>query len=223
MGELFDPVAIDYDAWYETEIGRVTDQVERAQVVRLFTPPGPQVLEIGCGTGQYTAWLATQGYQVTAVDISANMLEKAKEKFAATGNQVTWLCADIWEILGDLELYHGILSMTAFEFLPKAENLAAELFNHLQPGGCLVLGVIAGGSAWSRLYETHAKSNPQSVFAHARFYTEAEIRQWQVGGRLEMGRALYFPPEVSSAEQAMALEEQKAAVPGFLVARWTKV
>ena len=220
--ELFDPIAGDYDNWYDTEIGRVIDQVERDLAVQLFQPSGSKMLEIGCGTGQYTTQLAEQGYQITAVDISEKMMARAREKIANLGYQVKWLKADITRIIDQLEQYHGILSMSAFEFIPNPEEILAGLFEHLEPQGCLVIGVIAGESAWSEFYSRKANTKPESVFAHARFYTESEIRQWKVGGRLEIGKALYFPPEVSSIEQALTMEKQKNSNPGFLVAKWVK-
>jgi len=220
--ELFDPIAEDYDNWYETEIGRVADQVERDLVAHLFQPSGPKLLEIGCGTGQYTSRLAEQGYNITAVDISEKMMAKAREKIANLGYQVKWLKADITQILDQLEQYHGILSMSAFEFIPNPEEILAGLFEHLEPKGCLVLGVIAGESSWSEFYGRKAKAKPESVFHNARFYTEFEIRQWKVGGRLEIGKALYFPPEVSSVERALTMEKQKNTNSNFLVAKWVK-
>ncbi|GAB6154061.1 class I SAM-dependent methyltransferase [Desulfosporosinus burensis] len=220
--ELFDPIAEDYDNWYETEIGRVADQVERDLVVQLFQPSGPKLLEIGCGTGQYTTKLAEQGYHITAVDISEKMMARAREKIANLGYQVKWLNADITQIIDQLEQYHGILSMSAFEFIPNPEEILARLFEHIEPKGCLVIGVIAGESPWSEFYGRKANAKPESVFAHARFYTESEIRQWKVGGRLEIGKALYFPPEVSSVERALTMEKQKNTNPNFIVAKWVK-
>lgn len=38
------------------------------------------VLEFGCGTGKNTEWLAQHAVQLTAVDFSEEMIEKAKEK-----------------------------------------------------------------------------------------------------------------------------------------------
>ncbi|EGW40027.1 methyltransferase domain protein [Desulfosporosinus sp. OT] len=218
--ELFDPIAVAYDDWYETEMGGIIDQVERDLVVQLFQPSGCKLLEIGCRTGQYTTKLAELGYHITAVDISEKMMARAQEKIMNLGYQVKWYNADITQIMDQLGQYHGILSMSAFEFIPNPEELLAGLFEHLEPKGCLVIGVIAGESPWSEFYRRKAITKPESVFACARFYTESEIRQWKVGGRLEIGKALYFPPEVSSAEQALIMEKQKNTNPGFLVAKW---
>ncbi|HBW38347.1 class I SAM-dependent methyltransferase [Desulfosporosinus sp. BICA1-9] len=220
--ELFDQIAEDYDNWYETDIGRVADQVERDLAVQFFQPSGPMLLEIGCGTGQYTTKLAEQGYNITAVDISEKMMARAREKIVNLGYQVKWLNADITQIIDQLEQYHSILSMSAFEFIPNPEEILARLFEHIEPKGCLVIGVIAGESPWSEFYGRKANTKPESVFAHARFYTESEIRQWKVGGRLKIGKALYFPPEVSSVERALTMEKQKNTNPSFMVAKWVK-
>lgn len=215
--ELFDPIAGDYDNWYETEIGRVVDQVERDLVAQFFQPSGLRMLEIGCGTGQYTTKLAELGYHITAVDISQKMMARAQEKIANLGYQVKWLNADITQIMDQLEHYHGILSMSAFEFIPNPEAILARLFEQIVPKGCLVIGVIAGESPWSEFYGRKANTKPESVFAYAQFYTESEIRQWRVGGRHTIGKALYFPPEVSSVDRALTMEKQKNKSPSFMV------
>ena len=41
-------------------------------------PSSGRVLELGCGTGFYTRWLADRGLKVFAMDISSEMIERAK-------------------------------------------------------------------------------------------------------------------------------------------------
>lgn len=41
---------------------------------------GYRVLDLGCGTGRHTAWLARAGAHATAVDFSEQMLEQARRK-----------------------------------------------------------------------------------------------------------------------------------------------
>ena len=220
--ELFDPVAADYDSWYETELGLTVDNAERKLVERMFKPIGVRVLEVGCGTGQYTTWLARQGYEITAVDISLEMMARAQAKMLAIGLKAEWLKADITKILPKLSKFHGIFSLTAFEFIPNPEQVLQELFNHLEPGGCLMIGVIAGGSPWGDFYTSAVRENPSSVFAHAKFYSEGQINNWQIGGKLEMGKALFFPPNVVSVAKALEMESQEDGNPGFITAKWVK-
>ena len=42
--------------------------------------PGDRVLDLGCGTGELTRRLAACGYDMTGVDVSVDMLQKAMEK-----------------------------------------------------------------------------------------------------------------------------------------------
>ncbi len=53
----------------------------------LGCPAGTSVLDLGCGTGNYTRWLAEAGLTVTGIDPSAVMLEAA----LAQPSSVTWL------------------------------------------------------------------------------------------------------------------------------------
>jgi ubiquinone/menaquinone biosynthesis C-methylase UbiE len=220
--EIFDTVAADYDSWYETGLGHLVDKVERELAERMFKPSGVRVLEVGSGTGQYTVWLARQGYEITAVDISPEMMKRAQAKMAELGLKAEWRLADITKILPELGKFHGIISLTAFEFIPDPGQVLRELYDHLEPGGCLVIGVIAGGSPWGDLYKQIASQNPESVFKHAAFYTEEQIRNWQVGSRPEIGKALFFSPDADSLDEARKMEEQKSGNPGYFVAKWVK-
>jgi len=44
-----------------------------------------EVIDLGCGTGRWAAKLAKSGYRVTCVDISARMLDQARQKLERTG------------------------------------------------------------------------------------------------------------------------------------------
>jgi 2-polyprenyl-3-methyl-5-hydroxy-6-metoxy-1,4-benzoquinol methylase len=53
-----------------------------------------RILDIGCGTGRHALELAKRGYSVTGVDLSENMLNKAREKALDLGVQVDFQVAD---------------------------------------------------------------------------------------------------------------------------------
>lgn len=59
-------------------------------------------LDAGCGEGAEAIWLATEGWQVTAADISAEALSRASERATqrcTTPERVQWVEADlsVWE------------------------------------------------------------------------------------------------------------------------------
>ncbi len=55
--------------------------------------PG-KAIEIGCGTGTNSIWLAQQGFEVTGLDLSPTAIARANEKAAASGVACRFLASD---------------------------------------------------------------------------------------------------------------------------------
>lgn len=55
------------------------------------------VLDVGCGEGADAVWLAQQGWDVTALDVSDVGLERARDSAAAADVDVTWLLSGLVE------------------------------------------------------------------------------------------------------------------------------
>ena len=60
--------------------------------------PG-KALDIGCGSGVYSTYLAKRGWQVTGLDFIAKAMELARERSETEGVRVDWIQADMfsWE------------------------------------------------------------------------------------------------------------------------------
>jgi len=56
-----------------------------------------KVLDIGCGTGEDSVWLARQGFAATGCDISKTAITRAKEKAALAKVDCTFHTADFLE------------------------------------------------------------------------------------------------------------------------------
>lgn len=85
-----------YNNWaaqYDTNDNKTRDLEAVALRQTLTGIDVESCLEIGCGTGKNTQWLVTKADRVTAIDLSDEMLAKAKEKLTA-GN-VRFQQADI--------------------------------------------------------------------------------------------------------------------------------
>ena len=62
------------------------------------TPIRPcKTLEIGCGTGDNAIWLAQQGFDVVAVDVSSIAIEQATAKAAQIGTKCDFLVLDVFQ------------------------------------------------------------------------------------------------------------------------------
>jgi SAM-dependent methyltransferase len=79
---LFEHDAAGYEDWYATPQGRRADQAERALLDRFLAPfAGAQhALEVGCGTGHFTRWLAGRIPHVVGLDRAPAMLAEARRR-----------------------------------------------------------------------------------------------------------------------------------------------
>ena len=57
--------------------------------------PWAQALDLGCGTGDNSIYLATHGWRVTGVDFVAKAVDKARAKAAAGRFDITFAHADV--------------------------------------------------------------------------------------------------------------------------------
>ncbi|HYG58780.1 MAG TPA: class I SAM-dependent methyltransferase [Symbiobacteriaceae bacterium] len=215
---LFDQAAAAYDQWYTTPFGQFVDGLERELIFRLAGPqPGEAALDLGCGTGVQTQALSRYGLRVTGIDISPEMLARARAK-AIPG--AVLLEGDAASLPFPDEAFDLVISVTAFEFMPDPAGAAREAMRVLRPGGRLVLGVLAEGTAWTQRY----RASP--LFATARFFTREDLQALlpQVPCRIE--GCLQFGPEAGgdgfTAASGRDLEAAASAPPAFWAARFDK-
>jgi ubiquinone/menaquinone biosynthesis C-methylase UbiE len=139
--ELFyDDLAPNYDhEQFQTAVSmskRKEYELFTSRLPKLFTGTD-RVLEIGAGTGIFTIPIARNCREITAVDISRNMLEALERKAAAEGitNIRTILC-DIEK--SDIEgTFSVICAFAALEYMSDLSALLQKLANHLKPGGVI--------------------------------------------------------------------------------------
>lgn len=95
-------------------------------------------LDAGSGEGGDACWLATQGWKVTAADISSVAIERAAKRASERGLTITWLHADLASVPAPATYD---LVTTHFLHVPRSEQ--PTLFRHLAaavaPGGTLLV------------------------------------------------------------------------------------
>ena len=81
----------DIAAMYDSDLGREDSRLDRHHLeyditwryLTRYLPPTGAILEIGAATGRYTLALCRAGYSVTAVDLSAALLDACRRRLAA--------------------------------------------------------------------------------------------------------------------------------------------
>lgn len=97
--------------------------------------PG-RALDLGCGEGADAHWLAEQGWQVTAVDISRVALQRAA---AATTHDITWQCSDVSITPPPADCF-DLVSGQYFHLLRQPGHAAMRaLLQAVAPGGTLLI------------------------------------------------------------------------------------
>ena len=114
--------------------------------------PGSTALDVGCGIGRWSLELARQGHEVTAVDLSPRMLDRAEARAREAGVACRFAVGDA----ASLDLHRTfdlILCVTVLQHITDpaaAETAIARLANHLSPSGELVLLEAAPSPAITR-------------------------------------------------------------------------
>jgi ubiquinone/menaquinone biosynthesis C-methylase UbiE len=135
-----DPVASAYDRWASAYDGDANATRDLDAVVLRQAPFGlheAEVLELGCGTGKNTEWLAQRARCVLALDFSDGMLERARARLGAVTN-VGFLAHDLrrfWPVPdGSQDRVIGNLVLEHIEMLEPIFTQAARV---LRPRGLL--------------------------------------------------------------------------------------
>jgi SAM-dependent methyltransferase len=123
-------------------------------------PPG-RAVDLGSGEGRHGVWLASLGWQVTAVDFSAVGIERGRAGADQLGVAVDWVVADVrsWTPPAG-----ATFDLVLVAYLHLADEILARARDWLAPGGALVvvghalrnLTQGAGGPRDARLLHTEA-------------------------------------------------------------------
>jgi 2-polyprenyl-3-methyl-5-hydroxy-6-metoxy-1,4-benzoquinol methylase len=110
------------------------------QLVAQTTDLAPgDALDAGCGEGADAIWLASRGWTVTAVDVSAVALDRASAHAAAEGVSVRWQREDLLTWVPEPDRFDLVTAQ--FMHLPNREvqSLHAGLAAAVRPGGTLLI------------------------------------------------------------------------------------
>jgi len=131
-----------YNSWssqYDTNLNKTRDLEALALQQTLASIPFDSCLEIGCGTGKNTAWLITKAKEITAVDLSEDMLARAKEKIHS--EKVSFLQADILQDWDFVNKKYDLVSFSlVLEHIEDLEPVFYEVSKVIAENGFVYIG-----------------------------------------------------------------------------------
>jgi phosphatidylethanolamine/phosphatidyl-N-methylethanolamine N-methyltransferase len=111
----------------------------RKEAVRLANDgPGQRILEVGVGTGLSLPYFRRDA-EVTGIDISAEMLAKAKRRAATLPQVKAILEMDAEHLEFADDSYDAVLALYVASVVPDPARFAAEMRRVCRPGGTIVI------------------------------------------------------------------------------------
>ena len=111
-------------------------------------------LDLGCGAGVFSIYLAKSGYQVTGLDFIPKALEMASQLAKEKGAQVNWVQADLltWNPVTKFDI---ILDSGCLHTISNKKKFKENIVSWLAPGGNFILGhfgrrIFGTGDPWDQ-------------------------------------------------------------------------
>ena len=170
MSESFDTeVAAGYESWYKSPDGQRADRLEKAALAHLLDrlPDSDDVLEVGCGTGHFTRWLAKCGWAAAGLDLSAAMLAEARAL-----NGTCLIQGDAHRLPFSDGAFDIVMLVTTLESLERPRKALRESLRVAEKG--LVLGVLNRCSLLGLRRRLRGLLRP-TVYDDATFYNLSDL------------------------------------------------
>ena len=209
----------EFAEWYEQWIGDAPPLIA-AHSGLLPAVTGARVLDIACGQGRMSRYLARLGAKVAGVDISAAMLGKAR---AAGPEDITYIHADITRhpAWWDGRPFDGCTCELALMDIDDLAGTLSTVTTVLRPGGWFVASIVhpclpgsdRGASSWP----------PGQGYEHEGWWISPEDHSPE-GVRIRVGAthrklSTYLNALLDAALEAERFAEPPAPVPTYLLWR----
>jgi ubiquinone/menaquinone biosynthesis C-methylase UbiE len=131
---------------------------------------GKRILDVGCGVGRDVEYLMHDGYDVTGVDISENMIKEAKKVIKKGKFEVM----DFRKMKFKAKSFDGIWAMASLYHIDRkdVEKSLKEFFRVLDVNGILYLAVYEGEGE-VEVKKTEYGENKRTIY----LYKDEEIRK----------------------------------------------
>lgn len=194
---------VPYDEWGEYLAG----------ILKEYDIDEGLVLDLGCGTGSITEFLADKGYDMIGIDNSEDMLNIALEKREKSGNHILYLNQDMREF----ELYGTVRAIVSIcdsmNYITDSEDML-EVFklvnNYLDIDGIFVFDLNTIHKYEMIGEQTIAENRDDGSFIWENtFYSDENINEYDLTLFIKDDKGKYDKYEENHIQKAYTLEEIK--------------
>jgi ubiquinone/menaquinone biosynthesis C-methylase UbiE len=191
------PTPLDYAAWRESRLGKITERLERELILDLAgSVARSDVLDVGCGDGALAVALAAQGARVTALDASLAALRSTARRARESRTPLTLVAGDASRLPLDERAFDVVVAVTVLCFVSSPREVVAEIARVLKPGGRVVIGELGRFSTWAAWRRMRSWLG-DTTWRTTRFWSVAALNGLASSAGLTPGRArgaVFFPP-----------------------------
>lgn len=107
-----------------------------------------RILDLGCGTGAASWYLAREGFSVCGIDGSATAIRKAQQRLAEESLQCSFEIGDASKLPWPADTFQVVVDIAAIQHntIPSMRAILAEVLRTLKPHGQLFSMMIGAGS-----------------------------------------------------------------------------
>ena len=178
----------------EERFATTADEVEKA--LALTSPAGKSVLDLCCGPGRYSIALAKAGFNVTGVDKTKFLLDKARAGAKSAKTKVEWIDTDMRAFIRPDAFDLALNMWTSFGYFDdKNDDLKVlnNIFTSLKSGGVCLFEMMGKERLAKILLDTTSDELPDGtklIQRHEIFDDWTRVRnEWIL---LRKGRAKSF-------------------------------
>jgi len=156
-----------------------------------------KILDIGCGTGLLSAKLAKRGGKVTAVDLSADMLQVAAKRAESLHLPIEFINQPMQELSGHRDMDIAVISIDSLNYVTKqveVQQTFEHIYDALRAGGVLLFDVhstfktdvifmespfVYDDERIAYIWQTEPGEDPHTVYSTLAFFVRTDDAQYE--------------------------------------------
>ncbi|WP_146816616.1 class I SAM-dependent methyltransferase [Alkalibacillus haloalkaliphilus] len=171
------------DAKWHDQAREMWDSGSRKTIIPFFeqqVPKGDSVLDLGCGDGYGSYKLWHQGYEVTGVDLSHEMISFCQSRLSEDIERLKFLQADMLQLPFEDQSFDSLMAINSLEWTEVPADAFKEISRVIKPGGYMVFGILgptAGprNHSYRRLYGEEVICNTMMPWEFEKMAQEQDI------------------------------------------------